>query len=101
MVDLANNRAWAYCACSGYGWGLFGHVFSRLSFLSSSLSLGDGLIQIDILSQMAVKLKTTNQSIKKKKKSLNYFCSYSQGKNDIYIKWMEKFTISFLVSARG
>ena len=23
----------AYCACSRYGWGLFGH-FSRLSFLS-------------------------------------------------------------------
>ena len=31
-------------ACSGCGWGLFGHFYSRLSFLSFSLSLGDGLI---------------------------------------------------------
>ena len=29
----------------GAGWGLFGHFYSRLSFLSSfSLSLGDGPI---------------------------------------------------------
>ena len=40
-----NSRARAYCACSGCGWGLFGHFFSRLSFLFSfSLSLGDGPI---------------------------------------------------------
>ena len=39
------SRARAYCACSRYGWGRFGHFFSRLSFLSSfSLSLGDGPI---------------------------------------------------------
>ena len=32
-------------AYSGFGWGLFGHFFSHLSFLSSfSLSLGDGPI---------------------------------------------------------
>ena len=38
-------RARAYCACSRSRWGLFGHFFSRLSFLFSfSLSLGDGLI---------------------------------------------------------
>ena len=43
-------------------WGLFGHFFSFLSFLFSfSLSLGDGPIQIEILSQRAVKPKTTNQ----------------------------------------
>ena len=42
---LADRRAMAYCACSGYGLGLFGHFYSHLSFLSSfSLSLGDGLI---------------------------------------------------------
>ena len=36
--------------------------FSRLSFLSSfSLSLEDGPIQTEILSQRAVKPKTTNQ----------------------------------------
>ena len=44
-TNLDKNRAWAYCACSRCGWGLFGHFFSRLSFLSSfSLSLGDGPI---------------------------------------------------------
>ena len=41
----ADSRARAYCACSGCGWGLFGHLYSHLSFLSSfSLSLGDGPI---------------------------------------------------------
>ena len=40
-LDL--SRARAYCSCSRCG--LFGHFFSRLSFLSSfSLSLGDGPI---------------------------------------------------------
>ena len=38
------SRARAFCACSGCGWGYFGHFYSRLSFLSFSLSLGDGLI---------------------------------------------------------
>ena len=39
------SRARAYCACSRCGWGLFGHFFSRLSFLFSlCLSLGDGPI---------------------------------------------------------
>ena len=38
-------RARTYYACSRCGWGLFGHFFSRLSFLFSfSLSLGDGPI---------------------------------------------------------
>ena len=41
-TNLDNSRARAYCACSSYRWGLFGHFFSRLSFLFSfSLSLGD------------------------------------------------------------
>ena len=41
--NLDHSRARAYCACSRCGWGLFGHFFSRLSFLSSfSLSLGGG-----------------------------------------------------------
>ena len=40
--NLADSRARAYCACSGCGWGLFGHFYSHLSFLSSfSLSLGE------------------------------------------------------------
>ena len=44
-TTLEDSRARAYCACSRCGWGLFGHFFYYLSFLSSfSLSLGDGLI---------------------------------------------------------
>ena len=44
-TKLDNSRARAYCACSSCGSGLFGHFFSRLSFLFSfSLSLGDGPI---------------------------------------------------------
>ena len=44
-TTLGYCRARAYCACSGCGWGLFGHFFSRLSFLFYfSLSLGDGPI---------------------------------------------------------
>ena len=34
-TNLDYSRARAYCACSGCGWGLFGHFFSRLSFLFS------------------------------------------------------------------
>ena len=38
---LDYSRARAYCTYSRCGWGLFGHFFSRLSFLFSfSLSLG-------------------------------------------------------------
>ena len=56
------STARAYCAYSRCGWGLFGHFYSRLSVLSSfSLSLGDGPIKTEILSQRAVKPKTTNQ----------------------------------------
>ena len=44
-THLDKSRARAYCACSRCGWGLFGHFYSPLSFLSSfSLSLGDGPI---------------------------------------------------------
>ena len=45
LTNLNDSRARAYCAFSGCGWGLFGHFFSRLSFLFSfSLPLGDGPI---------------------------------------------------------
>ena len=61
---LDYSRARAYYANIRCGWGLFGHFFSNLSFLSSfSLSLGDGPIWTEILSQRAVKPKTTNQPI--------------------------------------
>ena len=54
-LDVSRARA-----CSR--WGLFGHFYSPLSFLSSfSLSLGDGPIQTEILSQRAVKPNTTDQ----------------------------------------
>ena len=44
-TNLDNSRARAYYACIRCGWGLFGHFFTRLSFLFSfSLSLGDGPI---------------------------------------------------------
>ena len=44
-TNLDSSRARAYCACIRCRWGLFGHFFSRLSFLFSfSLSLGDGPI---------------------------------------------------------
>ena len=34
-TNLDNGRARAYCACSMCGRGLFGHIFSGLSFLCS------------------------------------------------------------------
>ena len=34
-TNLDYRRARAYCACSRCGWGLFGHFYSRLSFLFS------------------------------------------------------------------
>ena len=37
--NLADSRARAYCACSGCGWGLFGHFYPHLSFSSLSPSL--------------------------------------------------------------
>ena len=32
-TNLDYSRARAHCACSGCGWRVFGHFFSRLSFL--------------------------------------------------------------------
>ena len=54
------SRARAYCACRRCGWELFWHFFSHLSFLFS-LSLRNGLIETEILSQRVVKPQTTNQ----------------------------------------
>ena len=62
------SRARAYFACSRWWWwgglDIFSLVyqFSHLSFLFSiSLSFGNGPIKTEILSQRAVKPKTTNQ----------------------------------------
>ena len=61
-TNLDYSRAKSDCAYRRCRWGLFEHFFSRLSFLFSfSLSLGDGPIETKILSQRAVKRKTTNQ----------------------------------------
>ena len=38
-TNLDESRARAYYACNGCGWGLFGHFYSRLSFLFLSPSL--------------------------------------------------------------
>ena len=42
--NSADSMPGAYCACSGCGWGLFGHFYSQLFFLSFSLSLEDSPI---------------------------------------------------------
>ena len=47
-TNLDNSWARAYCACSKCGWGCL-DIFSLSSSLS--LSLGDGLIYTEILSQ--------------------------------------------------
>ena len=58
---VTNSRARAYCAFSRCGLGLFGHIFSRLSS-PFFLLLSGRRPDIDcILSQRAVKPKTTNR----------------------------------------
>ena len=76
-TNLDYSRARACCACSRCGWGLFGRFFSHLSFLSSfTLSLGDGPIWTEILSQRVVKPKSTNQIFKDLKLILFVSCSF-------------------------
>ena len=51
-TNMDYSRAGGDCACGGCRWGVFGHFYSCLSFLFSfSLSLGDGPIYTEILSQ--------------------------------------------------
>ena len=58
-ANLDYSQARAYCACSRCGWGCL-YIFSLLShFFSFSLSLGDGPIETEILSQSAVEPETT------------------------------------------
>ena len=72
-TDLDNSRARAYCACNRGRWGLFGHYFSRLSFLFSiSLSLGDGPRYTEILSQVS-HLFLHRASCKTYRVSIRYF----------------------------
>ena len=82
LTNMDYSRARAYCACSGCGWGWFGHFYSRLSFLVSfSLSLGGGPIWTEKLSQRAVKPKITSQPTNKKE---NMFLKFD---NLIFFSW--------------
>ena len=36
--NLADSRARAYCACSGCGWGLFGHSSTEMEYRLTWLS---------------------------------------------------------------
>ena len=61
----------------GAGGALFGHFYSHLSFLSSfSLSLGDNPVWTEILSQRAVKPKTTNQPTYRNHNQNNQYIEY-------------------------
>ena len=63
-TNLDNSRVRAYCACSRCGWGLFGHFFSHLSFSLFFLPLWKtARYRLNLLSQRAVKPKTTNQLV--------------------------------------
>ena len=78
-IGLQYSRARAYCTFSRCGRGLFGHFYSHLSLLFSfSLSLGDGPIQTEILSQRAVKPKTTNQPTTGKANKVTESCAHSE-----------------------
>ena len=77
-TNLDYSMAWAYCACSRYSGGCL-DIFSLASF---SLSLGDGPIYTEILSQRAVKPKTTNQPTEYiENKSNHRLSSFSLGIN--------------------
>ena len=56
-TDLDKSRARAYCACSRCGWGVVWTFFlsSIISLFFLPLSLGEGPIWTEILSQRAVK----------------------------------------------
>ena len=58
------SRARSYCACSRCGWGLFGHFFSRPSFLFSlSLSLEDARYRLKYCPKGPLSPKPTNQNL--------------------------------------
>ena len=57
--------------------GVVWTVFSHLSYLSSSLSLGDGPIFTEILSQKAVKAQTTNRQLMLSVQSCTFVAMYT------------------------
>ena len=61
-INFDYSRGMAYCACSGCGWGLFGHFFSPSIISLFCLPLSWRRPDIDCkLSQRTVKPKTINQ----------------------------------------
>ena len=61
-TNLDYSRVRAYYACNRCGCGLFGHFFSRLSFLFSySLSLGVARYRLKYCLKGSLSPKTTNQ----------------------------------------
>ena len=63
-TNLDNNEARAYCTCNRCGWGCFDIFFLSFFSLFLSPSLGDCPAQTEILSQKAIKPKTTNQPMR-------------------------------------
>ena len=89
-TNLDNSRARVYCTCSRCGWGVVCTFFSLVYLFSFvSLSLGDGPIQTEILSQRAVKPKTTNQPnpVVSGMRTLVYSCYH------IYSKVLDKMLV--------
>ena len=71
-TNLDNSRTRTYCACSGCGWGLFRHFFSRLSFLFSfSLGVINGGAMV--LGKLPVPGRSTNLD----KSRARAYCAYS------------------------
>ena len=62
-ANLDSSWARAFWACSKCGWGLFGHFSLIYLYTFLPPSVGNGPILTEILSQRAVKPKTTNQHI--------------------------------------
>ena len=49
IINLDDSRTRASCTCGGCGWGVFGHHYSQISFLSSfSLSSSPSYIILRI-----------------------------------------------------
>ena len=70
--NLDYSRARAYCACSRCGWGLFGHFYSQLSFLSSfSLSWETARYRLKYCLKGPLNPKPINQSMDTFFSSLN------------------------------
>ena len=61
LPGRSTKWARASCAWNMYGWGSFGYFSLAGHFVSVSLSMGDGLMKSEVLSEKAGKPKTTMQ----------------------------------------